>query len=223
MLPHERLAQMRAAYEAEGLTESSLAADWLTQLERWMDAATVAQIPEPNAMTLATVDPDGRPSTRTVLLKQLDDRGLVFYTNLNSHKGHALRHDPRAAVTIPWVGLSRQVCVTGDVEEVSRAQTEAYAHGRPRGSQVGAWVSHQSQVIAGRGDLAEEMARIEQRFGSGLVPVPEFWGGYRLLPLTVEFWQGQPNRLHDRLRFRRSDGRPGSARDGGWHVERLSP
>lgn len=214
---------MRAAYEAEGLTEAALAADWLTQLEGWIDAARVAQIPEPTAMTLATVDPDGRPSTRTVLLKELDDRGLVLYTNRNSHKGTALRHDPRAAVTIPWVGLGRQVCLTGDVEEVSREQTVAYAQGRPRGSQIGAWVSRQSQVIASRGDLAEEMARIERRIGSGPVPVPEFWGGYRLLPLTVEFWQGQPNRLHDRLRFRRTDGRPGSARDGGWCVERLSP
>lgn len=217
------LARTRALYEGKGLTESALAGDWYSQLERWISDAERAGVVEANAMTLATVDPDGRPSTRTVLLKGVDPRGLVFYSNRTSRKGVALRSDPRAAVTIPWVALARQVCVTGDVEELPRAETEKYARGRPRGSQIGAWVSHQSRVIGSRAELQVELRALEDRFAGGPVPVPEYWTGYRLRPLTVEFWQGQPNRLHDRLRFGRVDGNPGLATDDGWVVERLSP
>ncbi len=208
------LAAMRSDYAAAGLVEADLAADWTTQLGRWLADAVRAELPEPNAMVLATASADGRPSARTVLLKEYDASGLVFYTNYDSRKGSDLAANPRASLVFPWIALSRQVVVTGDVAVVSREQSTRYFGSRPRGSQLGAFASPQSRVIGGRADLDEAWRRTELAYPE-TVPLPDRWGGFRVAPLTVEFWQGQTDRLHDRLRYRRSD--------GGWLVERLAP
>ncbi|HEV7207929.1 MAG TPA: pyridoxamine 5'-phosphate oxidase [Mycobacteriales bacterium] len=222
-MPHPSAAELCRRYAAAGLAEPDLAATWVAQLQDWLAQAEEAQLTQPGAMTLATVDGQGQPTARTVLLKGLDDRGLIFFTNRTSRKAAALAAVPAAGLVLPWVPLERQVCIAGQVEQVTRAETEAYARSRPRGSQIGAWASHQSQVISGRSVLEQRREELERRFAGAPVPVPPFWGGYRVLPLTVEFWQGRPDRLHDRLRFRRRDGRPGAASDAGWVIERLAP
>lgn len=202
----------------EGLRRADLAGDWLTQFHRWFQAARAdPAVVQADAMVLATASPEGVPSARTVLLKQVDEAGLVFYTNLTSRKGRQLADNPRASVVFPWLAQQRQVLIDGRVEPVPRAQTEAYARSRPRGSQVGAWVSHQSEPIEGRQVLEARLARRQARWPApGPVPVPPFWGGLRVVPDAVEFWQGRPDRLHDRLRYRRDSA-------GGWTVERLAP
>jgi pyridoxamine 5'-phosphate oxidase len=203
---------------------SDLAPTWRAELERWLVDIESAAVDEPTAMQLATADADGRPSVRTVLRKGLDDRGIVFFTNRDSRKGRELAANPRAALTLTYLSLHRQVCVVGDVEEVTREETVAYATSRPRGSQVSAWASRQSQPVDSREELEATWRALDERFGSeGPVPVPEFWGGFRVLPITVEFWWGRSDRLHDRFRFRRTDGRPGVAGDDGWVLERLNP
>ncbi len=212
---HEHLAQMRRSYRGEPLNESDLAADWLTQLRRWLDEALRAGLPEPNAMVLATAGADGVPSARTVLLKAYDERGLVVFTNLTSRKGREALANPRATLLFPWVELERQVVVEGTVEQIDRAETEAYFRSRPRGSQIGAWTSRQSTVLPGREALEQRQAALEERFAGRDVPVPDFWGGLRVLPTAVEFWQGRSSRLHDRLRYRQDGAQ--------WVVERLSP
>jgi pyridoxamine 5'-phosphate oxidase len=210
---------MRREYGAdeidEGLSEAGLAGDWPTQLGRWLADAVAAGLPEPNAMVLATAAPDGRPSARTVLLKGYDERGLVLFTNYDSRKGTEALANPYASLVFSWLGLHRQVVVCGSVTPVGRAETEAYFAVRPRGAQLGAWASPQSRVLADRADLDDAIARADGRF-PGEVPAPPHWGGLRIAPQTVEFWQGRASRLHDRLRFRRLGG-------GGWVVERLAP
>ena len=208
-----RLADLRREYALAGLAEGDLAPTWHAQLARWfVDARSLT---EPNAVVLTTATPQGAPSVRTVLLKAFDERGLVVFTNLTSRKAREAQANPRAALLLPWHGLERQVVVEGAVEPVSRAETEEYFRSRPRGSQIGAWASRQSTVIPDREVLERRVAELEERFAGRDVPVPDFWGGLRIVPDAVEFWQGRPNRLHDRLRYRLVD--------GAWVVERLSP
>lgn len=207
---------MRKDYGLAGLLEQDLAPDPFRQFDRWFAEAGAAGIPEPNAMSLATVGSDGRPAVRTVLLKHCDSRGFVFYTNYESRKGRELAANPRASLLFPWIAMERQVTVEGVVTRVSREEAEAYFHSRPRASQLGAWASPQSTVIAGRGVLEQNYREVEKKYEGREVPLPPHWGGYRLVPETVEFWQGRRSRLHDRLRYRREPG-------GGWRIERLAP
>lgn len=216
-----RMAAMREEYSLAGLAEDDLAADWVTQFDRWLQDAVAAGLHEPNAMVLATARPTGEVATRTVLCKGVDAAGVVFYTNLGSDKSRDLRTNPWAAVTFPWVGLQRQVHVRGRVERVSDEMTRAYWATRPRGSRLGAWASPQSAVLPDRQALELLQLEVTERFGgpddeTTPVPLPDFWGGWRIVPETVEFWQGRLARLHDRLRYRRTE-------SGGWVIERLAP
>jgi pyridoxamine 5'-phosphate oxidase len=211
-------AAMRRDYSERGaLLEADLAADWPTQFEGWFAEASAFGLPEPNAMIVATAGVDGRPSARTVLLKGYDRTGFVFFTNYTSRKGTEALANPYASLVFPWFPIQRQVIVTGRVEKVSRAETETYFASRPRGSQLGAWASPQSQVLPDRAAVEAGLAAVVERFGEdGPVPAPPHWGGLRVVPDSVEFWQGRRNRLHDRLRFRRTE-------EAGWIVERLAP
>lgn len=204
------LASLRQEYASAGLVESDLAVTWQEQFARWFEHARVLR--EPNAMVLSSAA--GAPSSRTVLLKAVDERGFVFFTNRTSLKGRELAANPVAALLFPWIDLERQVVVRGEVELVSAEQTAAYFASRPRGAQLGAWVSRQSTVIADRAVLEDRLAELDRRYPTE-VPVPPFWGGSRVLPESVEFWQGRPNRLHDRLQYRLTGDE--------WVVERLSP
>jgi pyridoxamine 5'-phosphate oxidase len=209
-------AGMRRDYNERGaLLESDLADDWTSQFARWFAEALEYGLPEPNAMIVSTATRDGRPSARTVLLKGYDPAGFVFFTNYTSRKGAELGENPYASLVFPWFAMQRQVLVAGAVERVSRPETEAYFASRPRGSQLGAWASPQSQVVPDRDVVEASLAEVTARFGDGPVPAPPHWGGFRVVPETVEFWQGRSSRLHDRLRFRRTA--------GAWAVERLAP
>ena len=209
-------AGMRRDYAERGpLLETDLAADWAGQFARWFAEAAAYGLPEPNAMIVATADAAGRPSARTVLLKGYDERGFVFYTNYTSRKGTEALANPYASLVFPWFPMQRQVIVTGAVEKVSRAETEAYFATRPRGSQLGAWASPQSTVLPDRAAVDQGLTAAIERFGDGPVPAPPHWGGLRVAPTTVEFWQGRSNRLHDRLRWRRHG--------DDWVLERLAP
>ena len=227
------VAQMRISYAGEPLTEAGLAADWVSQFQLWLAQAVAAQLTEPNAMVVATADADGVPASRTVLAKGIDASGVTFYTNYGSAKSADLDVNPRASATFPWYPLQRQIHVRGTVERVDAATTGAYWATRPRGSQIGAWASPQSSVLGGfpatgaaesfREELERLQTEVEERFGGGShaidappIPVPPFWGGWRIVPTTVEFWQGQRSRMHDRLRYRRTSA-------GSWVVERLAP
>ncbi|CAM5712817.1 pyridoxamine 5'-phosphate oxidase [Streptomyces hirsutus] len=212
------LASMRKQYRAEGLSETELAATPLEQFARWFkQAATEGGLFEPNAMVVSTADAQGRPSSRTVLLKHFDERGFVFYTNYDSRKGRELTGNPYVSLLFPWHPMARQVIVNGVARRTGRDETAAYFRTRPHGSRLGAWASGQSSVLADRADLDAAYAELAARYPEGeQVPVPPHWGGFRVAPQAVEFWQGRENRLHDRLRY---VARP----DGGWRVERLSP
>ena len=207
---------MRKDYSLAGLLEKDLAKNPFRQFERWFQEAEAAQISEPNAMTLATTSRDNRPSARTMLLKGCDGRGFVFYTNYESRKGRELDVNPRATLLFPWVAMERQITVEGSVMRVTREESETYFHTRPRASQLAAWASPQSTAVAGRAVIEESYRVIEKKYEGREVPLPPNWGGFRLTPETVEFWQGRRSRLHDRLRYRREPG-------GDWVIERLAP
>jgi pyridoxamine 5'-phosphate oxidase len=208
------IARLRRDYRNRPLDLAAMATDPLDELRGWVDGAVAAGVTEPNAMTIATVDADGAPSARIVLLRGLDD-GLVFYTNYDSAKGRDLARDPRAAAVLWWVDLARQVRVTGTCARVAEAASDAYWRSRPAGSRLSAAASPQSRVISDPAELTDRIARLRARHPDGEVPRPRHWGGYRLRPDVVEFWQGRPDRLHERVRFRR--------RADGWVVERLAP
>ena len=211
---HSNLSGERKSYERDALEEAGAALDPLRQFQAWMDEAFAAKVPEPNAMTLATVGADGRPSTRIVLIKGFDARGIVWFTNYDSRKGQELAVHPFAALQFHWVELERVVRIEGDVERVDDAESDAYFASRPLDSRLGAWASPQSQVIASRGVLVANAAKYAARFMLS-PPRPPHWGGFRLKPQTWEFWQGRKSRLHDRLRYR-LDGE-------NWARERLAP
>jgi pyridoxamine 5'-phosphate oxidase len=211
-----QLPTMRVSYEEGTLSEDELAPTWHEQLQNWLDDAIQGGAPEPNAMVLATANAAGLPASRTVLCKGLDERGVVFYTNYTSAKSHDLMATRYASATFPWYSLHRQATVRGVVEKVSPAETATYWASRPRGSQLGAWASPTSIVVGGREALENALANVQRRFADAEeVPVPPHWGGWRIRPEVVEFWQGRRDRMHDRLQFK-------LGRDS-WKVERLGP
>jgi pyridoxamine 5'-phosphate oxidase len=203
------LAELRKDYSLAGLSEKDLARDPYRQFEKWFQEAEAAKINEPNAMTLCTATREGRPAGRTVLLKGFDGRGFVFFSNYESRKGRELHENPHATMVFPWLVLERQVIVEG------REESEAYFHSRPRANQLAAWVSQQSAIISGRSVLEESMKMLEGKYAGREVPLPPHWGGWRLAPESIEFWQGRRSRLHDRLRYRRDK--------DGWVIERIAP
>ncbi len=209
------VSDLRREYEANGLRRWDLHVDPLVQFQRWFDEALAADMLDANAMTLATADADGAPSARIVLIKGVDEQGVTFFTDYDSDKGRDLDANPRAAVEFYWPPMHRQVRMRGLVTKVSREESEQYFASRPRGAQISAAASDQSQPIKSREDLERRAAEIDAQFGNDPVPCPSNWGGYRLCPEVVEFWQGRPDRLHDRFRYTR--------RVDGWDIQRLAP
>ena len=211
----DRISRLRKEYTRAGLDESDAALDPIEQFRGWFDDALAANLHEPNAMTIATATPEGRPSARIVLIKGFDERGFVFYTNYGGRKARELEENPHCALVFYWGELERQVRVEGRVSRVSEGESDAYFASRPRGSQLGAWASEQSRSVENRSALERRLRELEREYEGREVPRPPFWGGYRVEPETVEFWQGRENRLHDRLLYSRFV--------EGWRVERLQP
>jgi len=210
------LADLRKDYSLAGLLEKDLARDPFRQFDKWFQEAEGAKIPEPNAMVCSLATTDGRPSSRIVLLKGIDGRGFVFYSNYDSRKGRELAANPRASLLFPWIALERQVIIDGTVTRLTREESAAYFHSRPLASQLGAWASPQSTILPTRASLDDAYKAVEKKYAGEEVPLPPNWGGYRVSPESVEFWQGRRSRLHDRLRYRRE-------KSGDWLVERLAP
>ncbi|ERK10254.1 Pyridoxamine 5'-phosphate oxidase [Pantoea sp. AS-PWVM4] len=211
----QNIAHLRREYTRGGLRRKDLPEDPLALFEQWLQQACAAQLPDPTAMTVATVDSSGQPYQRIVLLKHYDDKGMVFYTNLGSRKALQLADNPRISLHFPWHYLERQVMVLGEVEKLSALEVLKYFHSRPRDSQIGAWVSKQSSRISARGVLEGKFLELKQKFQQGEVPLPSFWGGFRVKFHTMEFWQGGEHRLHDRFLYQRQD--------NGWSIDRLAP
>jgi pyridoxamine 5'-phosphate oxidase len=211
----EELHDLREHYAGQPLLESDLDPDPVAQFRKWFGEARESGIPEPNAMTLGTSGADGRVSLRTVLLKAYDAKGFIFFTNYGSRKAAQIAENPSASLLFPWVAIARQVEISGRVEKISAAESLAYFLSRPHGSRLGAWVSEQSSIISSREVLRAKYAELKEKFASGEIPKPEGWGGYRVVPERIEFWQGGEDRLHDRLVYSRAS--------EGWMVSRLAP
>ena len=209
------IADLRKDYTLEELSESEVDSSPFVQFQRWFDQAVEAQLPEPNAMTIATATKDGIPSARIVLLKGFDDRGFVFYTNYNSHKAQELIDNPHAALVFLWTELERQIRIVGSVEKISAEESDTYFYSRPIGSRLGAWASEQSQVIVNRSVLEQRLEDLKAQYENQNIPRPSHWGGFRVKPVGIEFWQGRSSRLHDRLRYQ--------LQNGEWMLDRLSP
>jgi pyridoxamine 5'-phosphate oxidase len=210
------LFEFRREYSERGLRRGDLDPDPNRQFEQWFRQATELEVPEPNAASLATVDDSGMPFQRVVLLKYFDDRGFVFFTNYESRKARQLAANPKASLLFPWITLERQVTILGSATRISTAESLKYFASRPHDSQLGAWVSNQSSVITSRKFLIQKLAEIRAKFADGRIPLPSFWGGYRIVPESIEFWQGGPARLHDRFLYTRTS-------EGGWSIDRLAP
>ena len=210
------IADLRIDYTQQSLLETDVNPDPFIQFQTWFDAAVTAKLPEPNAMTIATATATGIPSARVVLLKAVDPRGFVFFTNYNSHKAQELAANPQAALVFLWTEMERQVRIQGTVEKIDPSESDEYYYSRPAGSRLGAWASKQSQVIPDRSVLENRLASLKAQHPNGDIPRPEHWGGFRVIPTVIEFWQGRSSRLHDRLRYQLSE-------TNGWTIDRLSP
>jgi len=213
---NQTIANLREDYQAATLDVSDVASSPFVQFGKWFQEALKSELPEPNAMTLATATPDGRPSARIVLLKGYDEQGFVFYTNYNSHKGRELEQNPQAAMVFNWLELQRQIRIEGRVEKVSPEESTEYFQSRPKGSQIGAWASPQSTIIPNRTVLENKVEELQEQYAEAeRLPRPEHWGGFRIIPEVIEFWQGRSSRLHDRIQYTQAGGK--------WTIERLAP